>query len=115
MGFLPAMVAAAGDVPLEMHFHNTTGLAPVNHLIGVEAGIRIVHTAVESLANGPSMPSAANTADNLRRRGHDPDIDIAPLAGISTHFARVAGPKGTPSARRGSTRWRSSTSSSPAA
>ena len=96
VGFLPAMVAAAGDVPLEMHFHNTTGLAPVNHLIGVEAGIRIVHTAVESLANGPSMPSAANTADNLRRRGHDPDIDIAPLAGISTHFARVARAEGHP-------------------
>jgi oxaloacetate decarboxylase (Na+ extruding) subunit alpha len=96
VGFLPAMVAAAGDVPLEMHFHNTTGLAPVNHLIGVEAGIRILHTAVESLANGPSMPSAANTADNLRRRGHAPDIDIAPLAGISTHFARVARAEGHP-------------------
>jgi oxaloacetate decarboxylase alpha subunit len=96
MDFLPAMVAAAAAVPLEMHFHNTTGLAPVNHLIGVEAGIGILHTAVESMANGPSMPSAANTADNLRRRGHVPDIDTAPLQEISTHFARAARAEGYP-------------------
>jgi oxaloacetate decarboxylase alpha subunit len=88
--FLPAMVAAAGDVPLEMHFHNTTGMASVNHLIGVEAGISILHTAAESLANGPSMPSANVTADNLRRLGLEPGIDVGPLAEISEHFARVA-------------------------
>ena len=112
---LPAMVTAAGDVPLEMHFHNTTGLAPVNHLIGVEAGIRIVHTAVESMANGPSMPSAANTADNLRRRGHDPDIDTG---AARRHQRRISpaspGRRGTRSARPASTRSPSSTSSCPA-
>lgn len=94
--FLPAMVAAADGTPLEMHFHNTTGLAPVNHLIGVEAGIHTVHTAVESMANGPSMPSAANTADNLRRRGHTAAIDTGPLEAISTHFARHARAEGYP-------------------
>jgi oxaloacetate decarboxylase alpha subunit len=94
--FLPTMVSAAADVPLEMHFHNTTGLAPVNHLIGAEAGIRTVHTAVESMANGPSMPSAGNTADNLRRAGYHADIDTGPLAAISDHFARVARAEGHP-------------------
>lgn len=94
--FLPAMVTAARDVPLEMHFHNTTGLAPVNHLIGVNAGIRVVHTAVESMANGPSMPSAGVTADNLRRRGFTPGIDTGGLARVSEHFARVARAEGHP-------------------
>src|SRR4029079_17317933 len=46
--------------------------------------------------NGPSMPSAANTADNLRRRGHAPNIDTGPLDAISTHFARVARAEGHP-------------------
>lgn len=93
---LPAAIAAAGAVPLEMHFHNTTGLASVNHLIGVDAGIHIVHTAAESLANGPSMPSAGMTADNLTRRGHRPTIGTDELAGISEHFARVARHEGHP-------------------
>ena len=35
---LPALVAAAGDVPVEMQCHNTVGVAGMNYLIGVEAG-----------------------------------------------------------------------------
>jgi oxaloacetate decarboxylase alpha subunit len=93
---LPALVAAAGDVPLEMHFHNTTGLASVNHLIGADAGIRVVHTAVESMANGPSMPSAEMTADNLRRCGYHPAINTDDLGRVSDHFARHAKAEGYP-------------------
>jgi oxaloacetate decarboxylase alpha subunit len=65
-------------------------MGAVNYIIGVEEGVTIVHTAVESMANGPSMPSTAVTADNLRRLGHEVTIDESRLAEVSTHLAAIA-------------------------
>ena len=72
---LPAIVEAAGDVPVELHCHNTTGLAPLNYLLGVECGIRRVHTASRPVANGPSLPSTEMTLVTLESAGHTPGID----------------------------------------
>jgi oxaloacetate decarboxylase alpha subunit len=80
----------AGDVPLEMHFHNKTAMGTLNHLIGVEEGVTILHTAVSSLANGPSMPSIEVAVDNMRRLGHEVDLDDSRLAAVSDHFAALA-------------------------
>jgi oxaloacetate decarboxylase alpha subunit len=92
--WIPAMAAAAGDVPLEMHFHNTTGLGTQNHIIGVDAGVTILHTAISTLANGPSMPSTETSVENMRHLGHDVGIDAARLPIIADHFARVAAAEG---------------------
>jgi oxaloacetate decarboxylase alpha subunit len=94
--FVPAMVAAAGNVPVELHFHNTTGLNSLNVLTGVDAGARIVHTATAALANGPSMPSTPTTVDNLRRLGHTVNIDDARLPAVDEHFRRVAAAEDLP-------------------
>jgi len=92
--FIAASKAAAGTVPLELHFHNTTGISTFNYLTGVKHGVRILHTAVGPMANGPSMPSAEVTIDNLRRLGHDVNIDDEPLPRIARHFRRVAEAEG---------------------
>jgi oxaloacetate decarboxylase alpha subunit len=94
--WIPRMKAAAGSVPLEMHFHNTTGLGGLNHLIGVEAGVTIAHSAISTLANGPSMPSTEATVDNLRRSGHTVEIDDSRLPPLAEHFARCAAAEGYP-------------------
>jgi oxaloacetate decarboxylase alpha subunit len=94
--WIPRMKAAAGSVPLEMHFHNTTGLGGLNHLIGVEAGVTIAHSAISTLANGPSMPSTEATVDNLRRSGHTVDLDDSRLPGLAEHFRRCAAAEGYP-------------------
>ena len=67
--------ASAGDTPLEMHFHNRTAMANLNHIIGVEEGVHIVHSAISTLANGVSMPSTEVTVDNLRRLGYEVAVD----------------------------------------
>jgi oxaloacetate decarboxylase alpha subunit len=87
---MPALVEAAGDVPLEMHCHNTTGLAPLNYIEGVKAGVRILHTASLPLANGPSLPSIEATSTSLQALGYELAIDTGPLAAIADHFFRVA-------------------------
>lgn len=93
---LPALVEAAGDVPVELHCHNTTGLAPVNYLIGVEAGVKTLHTCSLPLANGPSLPSTEMTLVNLTAAGHTHAIDASTLAPVAAHMERVARQEGHP-------------------
>jgi oxaloacetate decarboxylase alpha subunit len=88
--WIPLMAETAGDVPLELHFHNATGQGTMNHIIGVGCGVEILHTASASLANGPSMPSVEVSVDNMRRLGHDVAIDTTHLDEISGHFAAMA-------------------------
>ncbi|MSX39166.1 MAG: carboxyltransferase, partial [Actinobacteria bacterium] len=41
---LPAVVNAVGSMPLELHCHATTGMAPAVYVEGLKAGVRIFHT-----------------------------------------------------------------------
>lgn len=84
------MRATAPNSTLELHFHNKTGMGTLNHIIGVEEGVHILHTAVDSMANGPSMPSTAIAVDNMRRLGHEVALDERHLEGVSEHLAALA-------------------------
>jgi oxaloacetate decarboxylase (Na+ extruding) subunit alpha len=93
---LPALVEAAGDVPIEMQCHNTVGVAGMNYLIGVEAGVRVLHTAAGPMGNGPSVPTTEQTLDNLRWEGHTTGIDIDRVRRVGEHLRRVAVQEGHP-------------------
>jgi oxaloacetate decarboxylase alpha subunit len=84
------MRQTAPDKTLELHFHNKTAMGTVNHIIGVEEGVHVLHTAVDSLANGPSMPATAMAVDNMRRLGHKVELDDSRLGEVSEHFAALA-------------------------
>ena len=81
---------------LELHFHNRTGMGTYNHIIGVEEGVTILHTAVHSVANGPSMPSVEVSVDNMRRLGHEPAVDDSRFKEVSDHLAGIAHDEGYP-------------------
>jgi oxaloacetate decarboxylase alpha subunit len=89
-GWIRLMREVAPDAALEMHFHNKTGMGTLNHIIGVQEGLTIIHTAVRSMANGPSMPSTEVAVDNMRRLGHEVAIDDGRLAEVSEHLAAIA-------------------------
>ncbi len=91
---MPLLVEAAGDVPIEMQCHNTTGVAGYNYLIGVEAGVRVLHTAPGPMANGPSVPSTEQTCENLRWSGFTTRVDLDRVRRISDHMRRVAEQEG---------------------
>lgn len=93
---IPALVEAAGDVPVELHCHNTVGVAPLNYLTGLRSGVRILHTASRPLANGPSLPSTEAMVENVRWLGHDHGLDTARLDPVALHLARVAAQEGWP-------------------
>ncbi len=86
--------AAAGGTPLEMHFHNRTAMANLNHIIGVEQGVTILHSAISTLANGVSMPSTEVTVDNMRRLGHEVTVDDSRFAEVAEHFGGLADDEG---------------------
>jgi oxaloacetate decarboxylase (Na+ extruding) subunit alpha len=88
--FLPAMQAATGETPLELHCHATTGMAPAVYLVGLEAGISTLHTCVSSMANGPSLPSVEAMVANLEILGHTHSLDTSTFAPVSDHFAEEA-------------------------
>ena len=97
---VPAIRGAAGSVPVEIHSHCLTGLAPLVCLEAVKLGIDRVHTAVEPLANGASLPSTKAMMRNLRTLGYHVNVDEAAVENVTEYFGRVATrtgkPQGTP-------------------
>jgi oxaloacetate decarboxylase alpha subunit len=93
---IPAMLAHTGGIPLELHSHCTTGLAPLCYLEAVKAGCRTLHTAIPPLANGSSQPSIFNVMKNLRMLGYDSSVNEEALSPVSRHFTYIAKREGLP-------------------
>jgi oxaloacetate decarboxylase alpha subunit len=87
---LPALQEATPGVRLELHVHNTTGLAPLVYVEGIKAGIDLLHTCALSMANGPSLPSTEAMVEIVEELGYTHDIDKSQLKPVSDHFLREA-------------------------
>ena len=93
---VPAMLNVAGKVPLELHSHCMTGLAPLVYLEGVKLGVTQIQTSIAPLANGPAQPATQTVARNLRDMGYTVNIDDQLVTEVSAHFRRVAENEGLP-------------------
>jgi oxaloacetate decarboxylase (Na+ extruding) subunit alpha len=93
---LPALHAALGDKPLELHSHCTIGLAPFTYAEAPELGVQTLHTAARPLGNGSSQPAMENVVDNLRCRGTSVDLDMEAAGRVSQYFAALAAAEGLP-------------------
>jgi len=87
---LPAIREAVGKMPLEMHAHNTTGLAQHNYIIAMESGFERIHTASRPLANGVSLPSTEMMADIVEHMGFTHSLDRSTFAPVAEVFTRAA-------------------------
>jgi len=93
---IPAILKNSNGIPVELHSHCTTGLAPLVYLEAVKSGIKILHTAIPPLANASSQPSILNIARNLRFLGYTPAINEEAIGPISDHFRYIAKREGLP-------------------
>ena len=93
---VPIMFQNAGDIPVELHTHCTTGLGPLCCLEAVKLGVKIINTALPPLADGSSNPSLFNVAKNLRALGYKTLIDEEILQPVSHHFTYIAKREGFP-------------------
>lgn len=87
---VPAIKAACGDVPLQIHSHCLTGLSPVGALTAIELGVDVVHTATSALANGASHPSTEQFVANARRRGFQVPLDLGPIEEVAERLRYIA-------------------------
>jgi oxaloacetate decarboxylase (Na+ extruding) subunit alpha len=86
----PVILAAAGAVPVELHSHCLSSLAPQVYSDALDLGIKFFHAAVTPLANGASLPPAENFVRQARARGHTLAVDEASLKEMADYFTWVA-------------------------
>jgi oxaloacetate decarboxylase (Na+ extruding) subunit alpha len=96
---LPAIKAALGATPLELHSHATIGLSPVTYSIAPELGVEVVQVGSGALGNGSSLPEARRTVANLREMGHTVDVDDRALNLVCDFFDGLAAADGLPVGR----------------
>ena len=87
---LPAITAALGTTPLELHSHATIGLSPLTYSIAPELGVEVVQVGSGALGNGSSLPEARRTVANLREMGHTVDVDDRALGLVCDFFDGLA-------------------------
>ncbi len=67
------------DVPVCLHSHSTSGLAPMSYQAAIEAGVDIVDTAMSPFAFGTSQPATETIVAAVQGTERDSGIDLAAL------------------------------------
>jgi oxaloacetate decarboxylase alpha subunit len=97
---IPAVQAALGGKPLELHSHATLGLSQLTCLTAASLGVQVLQVGCGALGDGSSLPDAERLVANLRASGHTVDVDDRLLAAVARYFDRLAAaedlPPGTP-------------------
>lgn len=96
ISLVPAIKSAIGDLPLQLHSHCLSGLAPYTALLAVEHGVDVLHTATSTLANGASHPPTERVVENCRRRGHTAALDLDAVREAADRLDYIAKVEGKP-------------------
>jgi oxaloacetate decarboxylase alpha subunit len=76
-------------VPIDLHTHSTTGLAPLTLLKAVEAGADIIDTSISSMSGGTSQYSTESMAYSLRQLGYEVDLNDDVLKEINDYYKPI--------------------------
>jgi oxaloacetate decarboxylase alpha subunit len=96
---IPAVRAAIGAKPLELHAHCTIGQAEAVYMDAVDYGISALQCASGAAGDGTSNPPAERVAANLRTLGHTVRIDLDLQRKVSAYFDALAAAEGLPVGR----------------
>jgi len=92
----PAVKQVAGDVPIQLHSHCQSGLAPGVYAEAIKAGFHYLQTASRPLANGASLPATEDIAEQAAALGVETGLDPRALAEIAGYFTWLARREGKP-------------------
>lgn len=93
---IPAIKAAIGDKPLELHSHCTIGLGEMLYMNAPDWGVSTVQSASGAVSDGISNPPSERVVANLRELGHEVDVNDEALADVGRYFTRLAEAEGLP-------------------
>ncbi len=79
----------AVQLPISLHSHCTSGLAPLSYEAAVQAGVNVLDTAMGPFSGGTSQPPTESVVAALKETDFDTGLDLELLAGISSHFAAL--------------------------
>ena len=82
----PAIVAAANGIPIKLHSHCQSGLAPQVYEEAIKAGFSYGYVATNCLANGASLPSVLDVYTIAQKLGRAPKMNLAALEKVDEYF-----------------------------
>jgi homocitrate synthase NifV len=88
---LVAPLAAATDLPIEIHTHDDLGLATANALAAVRAGARHVSVTVGGIGERAGNAALEEVAVALARTGRDTGIELPQLLDLAAVVATASG------------------------
>lgn len=79
----------AVHLPISLHSHCTSGVAPLSYLAAVQAGVDILDTALGPFSGGTSQPPTESIIAAFKDTEFDTGLDLEALAGLSEHLVRL--------------------------
>ena len=77
------------DIPIQLHAHNTTGMASMTYLKAAEAGVDVIDTALSALGSGSSQPPTEPFIYVLKNSKYDTGIDFDKANEINEYFRQI--------------------------
>ncbi|HSW58244.1 MAG TPA: sodium-extruding oxaloacetate decarboxylase subunit alpha [Dehalococcoidales bacterium] len=77
-------------IPLDLHTHCSSGMAPMSYFAAVEAGVDIIDTAFSAFAWGTSQPPTESMVAALQNTPYDTGLDLKLLYEIGEQAAAVS-------------------------
>ena len=72
------------DVPIDVHSHCSSGMAPMAYMAAVEAGAQILDVAMSPLAGGTSQPAVESVVAALKGGEYDTGLDLEKMWDIQS-------------------------------
>ncbi len=86
---LVSAIAGATKLPVSVHSHSTTALAPISYFAAIEAGAAGIDTALSALAWGASQPATETMVASLRDGPYDTGLDLNLIGQASRYFDEI--------------------------
>ena len=86
---LVSAVVNATRLPVSIHSHSTTGLAPITYYAAVEAGATGLDTALSALAWGASQPATETMVASLHDGPYATGLDLSLISQASRYFDEI--------------------------
>jgi pyruvate carboxylase subunit B len=86
---LVGAITGATKLPVSIHSHSTTALAPITYFAGIEAGATGIDTALSALAWGASQPATETMVASLRDGPYDTGLDLGLIGQASRYFDEI--------------------------
>jgi pyruvate carboxylase subunit B len=78
-------------IPVDLHSHCSSGMAPASYFAGAVAGADILDTAFSAFAWGTSQPPTESMVASLKDTPYDTGLDLELLYEIGEYFAALSG------------------------